>query len=303
MRQKELNQQLCKAITSPEVDLSLVEALLQEGADPLGAWEEDDEDDEPVLDTLFADSQDDEIAKNMPSVLEIFLRHGMDVDKSEYDVLWCLTWIKNEYGLQAVKQLCDAGLSASHAEDFVGHMVGDILQFELDDGYNPRIIALNGYQERWEYAIKMVLVMASYDHIFSGSGYIRAFVNGQDKTADWYKQFQNWDEYGCQIKPDYKSSSEEYIVRVIRKETKKVILSFYLLSDMEWKQNVLRESMTLEELYDKLDDLKRQLKQLERKKPTDDEDEDAYEELEDSCSDIHGEIVIIERCIDSLERK
>ena len=48
-----------------------------------------------------------------------------------------------------------------------------------------------------EYAIKMILLLASYERIFESSRYLRELVCAEEESADQFLRFRNWNDYQC----------------------------------------------------------------------------------------------------------
>ena len=195
MTQIEINKLLYEAAVAPQLDTELIEEIINEGADPLGQYNTDEE---FVLEALFSDGQDREFAKRLPLLVEVFLKHGMDIEKSEWNVLHCLTWVRDEYGIQTLMNILDAGISASYAESFTVELIGDILMFEA--GHYDSNTSFNDYTWSYsmEYAIKMILLIASYEQIFHSSRYIRELVCAKIEDADQLSRFRRWDDYQCE---------------------------------------------------------------------------------------------------------
>ena len=222
MTQLELNKQLYEAVTAPQVDLSRIDNLLKLGADPLGAYDEDDLD-SFVLDELFCESQDDTFAERLPSIVALFLDYDIDVEKSELDALYCLTWIRNEFGIQALKSFLDNGLSIDYTESFFEHLFGDIQMFEF-----PQAVNMDGWEERFEYAVKMVMLSASYERIVQGSQFIRELIETENNNSAILERFRDWKDYRCEVSVMKSSDAIDCLVRLIDLKSSGILWSFKL---------------------------------------------------------------------------
>ncbi len=191
MTQPELNRLLFLASTVPHPDLEAVESLLKLGADPLGPYNSFNG---CTLEELFVNSQEDGSSKDLPDLTELFLRYGMDVDSSEKAVLHPLTWVRNEYGVQTLRLLMDAGLSAKEAEAFAVDLVGNILQREAGE-YDPALDA--DWRKSIDCAVKMILLLASYERVFTGSRYIRKLMRAGEEGFPAFERFRDWEKYRC----------------------------------------------------------------------------------------------------------
>ena len=193
MTQLELNRLLFLASTAPEPDLKAVESLLKPGADPLGPYNSFGG---CTLEELFVISQESECAVVLPALTELFLRYGMDVDSSEKAVLHSLTWVRNEYGVQTLRLLMDAGLSAGEAEAFAVDLIEGILQTEAGE-YDPALDA--DWRESIGCAVRMILLLASYERVFTGSRYIRKLMHAEEEGFAAIERFRDWEKYRCDV--------------------------------------------------------------------------------------------------------
>ena len=227
MTQMELNKRLCDASLASELDISKVEDLLKMGADPLGYFNADED---YTLDRLFVEGQERDRAKNLPLLVNMFLRYGMSVESSEDDVLYCLTWVRNEFGVQALKALLDAGLSAALAEEFIAHLVGDILLFDISPLTDDAMKKSRSWIESIEYAMAMVLVAASYKKVFLGSRYIRELLGAKGKDANKFARFKEWEKYRYSLEVDNCSNCH---ISVFDIATEKRVWKFKLIGYLQ----------------------------------------------------------------------
>ena len=104
LKQIELNNLLDKALCEDELDLLHIKRLLDDGTDPLGELELDDDMENPMS-NFFANCQwslqEDKKSKRilqMPDAVELFLERGIELDNREYFELQYLTWLLYDQG-------------------------------------------------------------------------------------------------------------------------------------------------------------------------------------------------------------
>jgi hypothetical protein len=219
-----LNKKLNEACTKDIIDFACVEDLLKQGADPLGGialygWD--------LLIHIYGDIVGDSYDSNsiyLPRLTELFLKYGMDVDKPRipYDgenslhPLWEFTFATNENSIVALKMLLDHGLSSESFAKFWDHSMGDFFHCACGDPQND---------EFWNHActwtFKMLLLGASYDHIFNEDEGLSEFICCNINTYDIHN-FRNWNEYEyyfdtayCERRPELYGS----IVHIYEKAT------------------------------------------------------------------------------------
>lgn len=193
----ELNKKLYEECQKRNVDFDKVEALLKQGADPLGptdghGW--------GLLEHIYGNLvgpegyENDQYLPNLPKITELFLKYGMDISSPRipYDFenslhpLFC--FLEKEYGINSLKLLLDAGMDAESAAWFWDTAIFD--QFNVC-GYNPNSEEWN---ERFVWMMKMVMLVASYDHILNADEDLYEIVGCAYNTYDIH-QFRNWDDY------------------------------------------------------------------------------------------------------------
>jgi len=208
MTQMELNNLLFLASTAEDPDLGKVEELLKLGADPLGSY---DDGNECTLEGAFVNSQERKFSKNLPALIDLFLRYGMDVESSEDAVLHPLTWVRDEYGIQTLQLLMDSGLSVKAADAFAIDLIGDILQFEAGLYDMNTSFHDNTWHESLDSAVKMVLLLASYERVFEGSEYIRKLMCARKEDGANVSCFRSWNDYQCDVEfRDYGNLYSDY---------------------------------------------------------------------------------------------
>ena len=191
-KQLELNRALLEAVK--ETDVERAEKLLQEGADPLGGFDEDDLE-QSVLHELFIDVACEEKPEGKRlELLRLFLDHGMNIstrnEAVEYDdslnPVWLMAHVSNESGMRMLKLLLDHGLDVVSAEILFNHIFVDM---EVCDGCD---IHDEWWMEEWTYSMKMVMLIASYPYILEASSYIRKCVELERNNVSWLPCFRDW---------------------------------------------------------------------------------------------------------------
>lgn len=193
----ELNNKLFEACAQDEIDYALVEDLLKQGADPLGGtsafgWN--------LLAHIYGElvgGSGDSNSADLPKITELFLKYGMNVDapRIPYDhdnsinPLWELSFATNENSIVALKMLLDHGLSADSFAEFWDHSMFDLLNIECGDPENDEF-----WNKYCVCTFKMMLLGASYDHIFKYDEDLRNFICCSFNTADIHI-FRDWDEF------------------------------------------------------------------------------------------------------------
>lgn len=193
----ELNKKLYDECSKDSIDYARVEELLKQGADPLGGtavfgWELLDH----VYGEIVCDSTYDD-SVNLPRITELFLKYGMNVDSPRvpYDgdnsanPLWNFTFVPNENSIVALKMLLDHGLSADSFEEFWGHSISDFINSDCGDPENDEF-----WNKECVWTLKMLLLGASYDHIFDNDEGIGEFICCSYNKSD-VRIFRNWDDF------------------------------------------------------------------------------------------------------------
>ncbi len=189
-----LNGRLYEACRKAEPDVAWIEELLKQGADPLGPIAESGWDvldhiyGELVMDSLFDDDID------LPQITELFLKHGMDVasPRIPYDndnSLHVLRYLpEKESSLPTLKILLDHGVDADAVGEFWGRFIFGELNYYHEDPNDEE------WHDRFVYAMKMIMLIASYDHIIDNDEYLRELICCQHNRYDLHK-FRAWDGY------------------------------------------------------------------------------------------------------------
>lgn len=230
----ELNQKLQQLCSHEPPDLVAIEALLKQGADPLGptvlyGW---DLLEHIYGDTVVCDSQDSN-SIYLPQLTELFLKYGMDVGKPRipYDnsnsisPLWHFAHTTNENAIFALKMLLDHGLSADDFADFYDHAMTDysVLGSCIIGCCDPQNDEFWNYSCTWTF--KMLLLGASYDHILDNDEGLREFICCDFNDYDVHN-FRNWDDYEYYFDTSFCPHGPHLfgsILQITLKETGKIV--------------------------------------------------------------------------------
>lgn len=220
----ERNRQLEKECGKDPIDFKKVEELLKQGADPLGGtaicgWGLLDH----IYGTIVGDC-DDPNSVNLPRLTELFLKYGMNVDSPRvpYDgdnsinPLWEFSFATNENSISALKMLLDHGLSADSFGEFWGHSMYDFFHIECGDPQNDEY-----WNKECVWALKMLLLGASYDHIFENDESLRDFIGCSYNTGDVHI-FRDWNDFEYRFDTSHCTERPELygsIVRIYSKKT------------------------------------------------------------------------------------
>lgn len=189
-----LNGRLYEACRKAELDVALIEELLKQGADPLGPIAASGWDvlyhiyGELVIDSLL----DDEI--KLAQITELFLKHGMDVasPRIPYDndnSLHVLRFLpEKENSLLTLKMLLDYGVDADAVGEFWGRFIFGELNCYHEDPNDEE------WHDRFVCGMKMIMLIASYDHIIDNDENLRELICCQHNSYDLHK-FRAWDDY------------------------------------------------------------------------------------------------------------
>ena len=192
----ELNNRLYEECMKDEPDFALIEELLCQGADPLGATAVEGYGiSVHVYGEIAAESQDN-LSKNVPAITELFLKHGMDIDhpRIPYDdgdsqhPMWDFAFAMNKNSICALRMLLDNGLSWEAAAKMWDHAVVDMSLSEFD----PENDEFWNYQCIW--LMKHIMLCASYDHIINADEVMGEFICLEHNDYDLHK-FRQWNDY------------------------------------------------------------------------------------------------------------
>ncbi len=218
-----LNKRLYDECMKEDVNFVLVEELLGQGADPLGATAECGWD---LLLHIYGEVafQSREMdSKNLPQITELFLKYGMDIGKPRIpygdNSLHPLRYFPfNENAIISLKMLLDDGVKADDVGEFWAGEAFDQINVVREDP--------NGEcSQRFNCFAKMLMLIASYDHILEADEYLRKFIgchyNAYDvhKFREWNNFYYKFDTSHCEQHPElYKS-----VIRIYEKQTNKQV--------------------------------------------------------------------------------
>ena len=120
---------------------------------------------------------------------------------------------ESEVGIKTLKLLLDAGLDAGSVAEFWGTAIFDQFSFCNDDPNDEE------WHDRFVWMMKMVMLVASYDHVLNVDESLYKIVGCAYNTYDIHN-FRNWDNYyyifdtsRCERHPElYKSVVKIYDV-------------------------------------------------------------------------------------------
>ncbi len=193
---RELNEKLARAITDKETDYDLIKKLIMQGADPLGPIIIENE---TPISELFCSAEWKEYDDGrFPKIMQMFLENGFECTRflpededGNHSELWTLLFAVSEGACQMLKLMLDNGLSSEPVEDFVSHFFMDS---EMCDGSSITL----GYLSYVIWALKMVMLCASYPQVLDNSGYLRDCIEcntvNKDNTYS-LENFRNNDDY------------------------------------------------------------------------------------------------------------
>lgn len=202
-KEVELNKKLFEECSKTDIDFAVVEELLKQGADPLGGtavcgWGVlNHVYGELILDGELGYDFENVVSANFPRITELFLKYGMDIDNPRipYDgdnslnPLWDLAFLSNENGIIALKMLLDHGLSAESFAELWDHSMTDLFMIECGDPEHDEF-----WNNECVWAFKMLLLGATYDHVFNADEGIGEFICCFCNTGDIH-MFRNWDDF------------------------------------------------------------------------------------------------------------
>ena len=217
----ELNKKLYAECCKKDADFALVEELLQKGADPLGAtavygW--------GLLEHVYGEIgleafDNDDI--DLPRITELFLKYGMDVstprvpydDDNSLHVL--RYWPETRKGILALKMLLDHGLDVDSACECWDRFVFGQINCHRDDPNDEK------WNETFVWAFKIIMLIASYDHLLEGDEGMQEFICCDRNSYDLHL-FREWENYNyhfdtshCEKYPELYGS----IVRIYEKKS------------------------------------------------------------------------------------
>ena len=215
------NKRLYDECMKENIDFALVEELLKQGADPLGATTEQGWD---LLlhvygEVAFESREND--SKNLPQITELFLKYGMDIGapRIPYDDDNSIHPLRffpfNENAIASLHMILDYGVKAQD--------VCELWAGESDDQINVCRDDPNAdeFHERFCCWAKMLMLIASYDYVLDNDEGLRKYIcynyNAYDvhKFREWNNYYYEFDTSRCQCHPELYRS----VIRIYEKQT------------------------------------------------------------------------------------
>lgn len=219
-----LNKQLYEECSKDVIDFARVEGLLKQGADPLGGTEICGWD---LLEHIYGELvyySEFSNSVNIPKLTELFLKYGMNIEapRIPYDgdfslnPLWDFIFSVNENTAAALKLLLDHGLTASSFAEFWDNAISDFFHLECGDPQKDEY-----WRKKCVWTFKMLLLGASYDHIFENDEGIGEFICCANNTNDVhiFRDYDNFEYFfdtsHCDSRPELYGS----IIHIFSKAT------------------------------------------------------------------------------------
>ncbi len=196
-----LNKQLYDECLKTPLNPAAIQALLAQGADPLGPI--DSEHTWAYEDHLFGEvicELSMRNGRNLPRITKLFLDAGMDIEKpaipyvdgDSINPLWELAFCANRNGIRTLKMLLDSGISKESADECWSHLITDtayVYDGDLSNSYD-----LNSFI----YVLKMLMLIASNEEWVKSDHYLQ-FWTGYQHNSYNLKKFRNWDSFIYEI--------------------------------------------------------------------------------------------------------
>ena len=216
----ELNRRLLTELLKSDIDPLTISSLMSEGADPLGHYDEDEE--ESVLASLILDICDAtalgtdaaEMYKGLEEKLAVLLDNGLDLSKmpasskkGESTELWTMSFLDPERIYGILELLIRNNVPAGAIEDYVEHSYTDLWLRSSAE-------SLAEHPDDAKGIYKSIFFAASFPEVLDSSGYIKDIIeldlNGNDRNN--LPLFRNHDE----IDVFFDVSTKDHISRTVR---------------------------------------------------------------------------------------
>lgn len=195
MNHIELNKKLFNECCQKLIDTKKIKELIKQGADPLGTLNSKFQ--EHLYGELMTDN------KNLYEVTKIFLDNGMVIkhsmfknDGDDIDPIWSLAFCCNEEGIKTLKLLLDNNLDFDSVEEFIDHVYTDYLFLEAPDADDKEVNIIC-----FEYAMKMLMLCASYKYVYEKSEYLKNIIEVKNNNYEETK-FRNYDNFYVKVEKD-----------------------------------------------------------------------------------------------------
>lgn len=232
-----LNQRLYEECSKEAIDFAPVEALLKQGADPLGLMQDSGWAYESVYGLIVTEIFE-ENGENLIRLTELFLKYGMDIDhpRIPYDAdftnpLWELGLSIGEYSVTTLKMFLDHGASADSFGMFWSTAMGDLIDVYCGDPVHDDI-----WNRVCTLSLKATMLAASYDHILNNYEHLRTFIGLSYNDYDVHK-FRNRNDFTYEFDTSHCKRHYGYpelcqsVVTIYEAESKKAVWRFGVYLD------------------------------------------------------------------------
>ena len=193
----DINRQLLEECVKPQIDFSMVEALLKKGADPLGpvegaGW--------ALLDHIYFDlieELQEERSEELLSLTKLFLKYGMVLSgpRIEYDgsnslhPMWLLGLMLEEKAMPLLELLLDNGMDEESFGECWGHITSDLINVTCGDPVHDEY-----WRDVCVWTMKAIMFGASYDHIINADADLREFIGLSRNDYDLHR-FRRYNDF------------------------------------------------------------------------------------------------------------
>ena len=194
MNQIDLNRKLYEEFEKKELNETRIIELLKEGANPLGNMSNEKWSEEPYEEIIYEN-------KNLDKITKILLENGMIIDNKNYpnqdddiNPLWSLALRPDTIGIKTLKLLLDYNTEIESIEVFVDHIYTDYIFLENKVSISRQATESGeekNLQKHEEFAMKMLMLCASYEYVINNSDYIKSVINYSKNNKDLLKIFNN----------------------------------------------------------------------------------------------------------------
>ena len=240
----ELNKKLYEECTKSPIDFSVVEALLKEGADPLGPIEREGWELLTHIYYELIDELQEDRSEDLLELTKLFLKYGLDLSKPriEYDEMgssnpmWLLGLMLNEKAMPLLEVLLDNGMDADSFGECWGHITFDLINVGCGDPNKDEF-----WRDACIWAMKATLFGAAYDHIVNNDTDLQEFIDVAHNRYNLHN-FKNYDDFEYKFNTSLCSRHPEFyraIVSIYEKRSDKKVWEVGIcLKEEEFVPNV-----------------------------------------------------------------
>lgn len=217
----ELNRRLLAECIGEAPDTGAIEALLEQGADPLGALGASGE---ALMAHVYGEIISETLESgnvHLPRITALFLAHGMDVDhpripyehSESQNPMWVLAFGVGESALCTLKMLLDRGLSADSAAQMWEHALTDLELMRADPIHDEF------WRDAWTWTLRAMMLCASCERIGGHDECLRKAIACEENSFD-LGRFRSWEEFDyrfCAL-PD-----ASCVARIIERESQREV--------------------------------------------------------------------------------